>query len=92
MRHANKVLAGVVVVILLLAAYVGGYFGLCYRLEVVRDGKPDDIIRLYAHPWESTVFRPAGWLESKLIGVGVEIADDENPPFQDTGPAFQWWF
>jgi hypothetical protein len=92
MRHANKVLAALAVLSLLLAVYVAGYLWLGERLDwragLIRisnaPGKRvtrlPEIIRTYPYQWLATAFKPAGRIEQRLIGRLVDVqAKGERP-------------
>lgn len=63
-------------VIMLLGAYVIGYFRIGARNAV--HGPANEVlgvVRLYPHKWQVTAFRPMAYLESLCIGVEVHLGD-----------------
>ena len=92
MRHANKVLAVLAILILLLAVYLAGYFWIGERLDwrptLIRislaPGKKvtrlPDIIRSYPYQWLATAFKPAGRIEEQLIGRQVDVQTKGEQP------------
>jgi len=59
----------IVLPLLLVGVYVGGYFMVEDYWEM---GNVGIIVRTYRHQWQAIVFQPAAWVESKLLGVTVE--------------------
>lgn len=92
MRHANKALTVLAVLILLLAGYVAGYLWLGERLDwrptLIRislaPGKKvtrlPDIIRTYPYQWLATAFKPAGRIEEQLVGRQVDVQTKGEQP------------
>jgi hypothetical protein len=75
---AAPILAVLAVVLAMLGAYVGGYLWLGTReLIVVDEG---GVLHDYPHQWEASIFQPAAWVESKLLGVTVESRSLDNEP------------
>jgi hypothetical protein len=72
--------ASIVVLALLLAvsllAYVGGYLLLPWETHsfAYPPEEPFQIERIYAHPWQETIFAPAAWVEGALRGHEVTTA------------------
>jgi hypothetical protein len=60
----NVVLA--VMLIIPLVAYIGGYFWLCRVATGTLPGSSLFTDRQYGQPWMVVLFKPAGWLESRL--------------------------
>lgn len=82
--HA-PLLAMLVIVAVSLAAYVGGYFGLGKRMEVIGLGVdnfgrpyPYAIERSYPQRWMATIYQPAGWAEERVRGVNIEIREHDR--------------
>ena len=70
--HARRltIALAVLAIVIPTAAYVGGYLGLC---KLVENSDGTRCCRLYAHDWQATIFKPAGWMESKLTGVKIIV-------------------
>jgi hypothetical protein len=66
------ILAGLLIVVVLLGTYVGGYFWLCERVvpqppaSVI--GVTRTSIRIYARQWQAELFAPAAQVETWLWG------------------------
>jgi hypothetical protein len=67
--HSSTAAPLLAMLLLVVGAYVGGYF-------VVEDywemGNVNCTVRTYRHQWQATIFQGAAWVESKLTGVTVE--------------------
>lgn len=68
----------------MLTCYIAGYFQLGYRFDHKIQILPDETVvpinvteRSYRRKWAWAIFQPAGWIESKLRGVDVEIHYDD---------------
>lgn len=61
--------------------YVGAYLGLAdYGVCWDLDNPPTYTIgRTYNHAWMAWVFQPAGWTESMLRGVDVQVGSWVGP-------------
>jgi hypothetical protein len=76
---ALPMLMALTLVVVLLGAYVVGYFLLSEKLVGVFVVKgtaivPSDTIhRGFGHPWLATLYQPAGDVESRLRGVPVRV-------------------
>ncbi len=69
----------------LLTLYIGAYYQLGYRfdhkIQIMPDGSvmPINVTeRTYMRKWAWAIFQPAGWIESKVRGVDVEIHYDDS--------------
>ena len=64
----------IVVPLLLLGAYVGGYLSLCeYRLGKSFDSGASVRLRFYETEWQRSLFAPAAWMEGLLTGMPTVI-------------------
>lgn len=84
MRHANKVLAVLVVTILLLASYVTGYFWLCeFRIDgwesTGYNPRRDYRRRIYRNDSVAIAFTPLTYIEGLLIGKCVCTRGQHEP-------------
>lgn len=64
--------------VMLLGAYVIGYFRMGARNAVHGDGPVPPVVgvvRLYPHQWQVTAFQPLAYVESLCIGVQVYLGD-----------------
>lgn len=53
--------------VVLMAAYVGGYFGLCKSVVEVTDPEfPHQDIRIYEVRWIALAYRPMAYIESAV--------------------------
>jgi len=77
---AAPILAVLVVVLplLLLASYVGGYFWLGEYSETSIPGNKV-IARFYPHRWQTFVFSPAAWVESLMRGDCEVVTTSATP-------------
>ena len=71
------------IVLLTLASYVGGYFWLGQRRDVVlgpssATSQTNCILRTYPHAWQMKTFKPAAKLEGWLSGHAVVLAYDSS--------------
>lgn len=66
---ASAVLLGIAALLIavLSASYMAGYFVLCERIEAGR-------FRVYEARWLATIYRPAAWVEYIVTGTEVETA------------------
>ena len=87
---AAPILAVLAIVLVMLAAYVGGYFWSGERADwqvadakggvyVVASGQPDKIERSYRNPWLAIFFKPAGFVEGRIRGVDVQTTYELEP-------------
>ena len=72
---AAPILAVLAIVLVMLGAYVGGYFlaGDYWEMGNVRF-----IVRTYSNQWQAAAFQPAAWTESKFSGWTVETRAKPN--------------
>jgi hypothetical protein len=60
-------------VVVPMAAYVGGYYGLPVNIYTdTINGRPL-VVRWYAQHWQASLYRPAGRAEAWLTGGDVRI-------------------
>ena len=86
---AAAILAVLAIVMVMLGAYVAGYFWLGERsdwhvdhvisLARAAHGGPDLIRRSYHQRWLATIYTPAGLAEGQLLGVDVEVTFGPRP-------------
>jgi hypothetical protein len=68
--------AGIVAAVL-FGAYLSGY--ICFGDEWRPRGPGTQLrMRVYGHEWAATVFRPAGWVESRIRGQIVQIGTQDD--------------
>jgi hypothetical protein len=67
-------LGAVTLTVILLVLYAAAYLGLgeYYPLGTYA-------FRMYPHPWQVALFRPAGWVESQLGPMKIYVLDDDTP-------------
>jgi hypothetical protein len=77
---AAPILAVLAVVLVMLGAYVGGYFwlGECHDVDDAFGRYVPTRIRLYDHRWQARFFYPVGWLEAKVGGKSVHLFTKER--------------
>jgi len=63
---AAPLLAALAIVLVMLAAYVGGYLWLGHVARGILPPRTNFVDRSYRHAWLVPLFKPAGWLEAKL--------------------------
>jgi hypothetical protein len=79
-------LALLATVLIVLAAYLGGYFWLGRQMywypAYVESGPPEltAIERMYSQRWLRTIYKPAGWIEANYRGVKVLITYGQFRP------------
>jgi len=77
---AAPILAVLAVVLATLGAYVGGYFWMGQRRDVVLGPNPaaptNCTLRTYKHAWEMKAFKPMARLEAWFRGHSVVLAFD----------------
>jgi hypothetical protein len=62
-------------VVVPMAAYVGGYYGLqCATHEVGGLGRGRMLARVYEHRWQADAFKPAARVESWVTGSDVTVS------------------
>lgn len=66
---AAPILAALAVVLVMLGAYVGGYFWLGHSFAI----GTWHVEREFTYHWQKAAFSPLGWLESTVTGVTVEL-------------------
>lgn len=90
--NAAPILAGLAILLLPLAAYVGGYYwlgeikGAVYlgAGNVKADGtmvhtdELTEITRMFPNQWQVAIYRPAAEIESLTRGIKVEVLDLET--------------
>jgi hypothetical protein len=61
-------------VVVPLAAYVGGYYGLAVETDVSYSrGGERYVYRFYRYGWQADIFKPAGAVEQWLTGSVVDV-------------------
>jgi hypothetical protein len=75
-------LMAIVIFVVLLSTYVGGYLGLGTFIDTryTRGPGPIGIERNYVQAWQPHVFRPAASVESLLRGCDVILSYSYIPP------------
>ena len=69
---AAPVLVVIAVLLLLLGAYVGAYFGLCEHAATFSRPEPMwGMGRYYSARWKCQAFAPAAWVESRVMRCQV---------------------
>jgi hypothetical protein len=69
---AAPILAALAIVLVTLAVYTAGYFGLGQRMDSPYNN-PRRVERSYSQRWLVTIFRPAAWIEQKVRGCDVYV-------------------
>jgi hypothetical protein len=82
---AAPILAGVAIVLVLLGAYVGGYFWANTQTLILQETQLQTTksVRMYRWNWQCRVFMPMAWLETKVSGREVllgSLQDAKNLP------------
>ena len=72
---AAPILAMLAIVLVTLGAYLGGYFWLGERWELLNRDTPavGGVERRFGQQWLCTVFVPAAWIEEKVMGIPVVL-------------------
>jgi hypothetical protein len=82
---AAPILAVMAVVLVTMAAYVGGYLQRGDYLSASYSGKRLRwVARKYPSEWERDAFIPAGWLEAKLLCRDVCLKWEGDPAYPPT--------
>jgi hypothetical protein len=66
-------------VVVPMATYVGGYYGLQSASTSVGKGS---VVRFYSHRWQANIFKPAGRIEAWRTGRAVYIESLEDVIFE----------
>ena len=68
--------AGIITAVL-FGAYLTGY--ICFGDEWRPRGPGTQLrMRVYDHDWLATLYRPAGWVESRIRGDVVQVGTEED--------------
>jgi hypothetical protein len=68
--------AGILAAVL-FGVYLGGY--ICFGDEWRPRGHGTQLrMRVYGHKWLATLYRPAGWVESRIRGDVVQVGTEED--------------
>jgi hypothetical protein len=87
-RHSTAApILAVLAIVLPFVLYVGGYFWLSERRDFSWSNYPDGssfevqtcIVRRYPHQWISSIYQPAGAVETRLVGTDVRIKFTSDP-------------
>jgi hypothetical protein len=76
--------AAVLLPVMLLVAYVVGYFWLGDRADAYThpptgfSAASITIDRVYAHNWQAVIYQPAAHIESKIRGVQVFVTSEDQ--------------
>jgi hypothetical protein len=65
---AAPILAMLAIVLVMLGAYVGGYF---WFGELEQNPFDDGYFRNFHHRWEAIIFAPAAWVDGAIRGVPI---------------------
>lgn len=68
-----------IVLPLLLALYVGGYFWLGNYITWMASDGYGRVVRVYPRQWMAAVYWPAATVEGWMTGVQTEVTEDDNP-------------
>ena len=63
--------------VLLGSSYIAAYLFSGFTVDVQQAApvRQRIVIRGYRYAWQQTLFRPAAWLETRLIGTDVLVSD-----------------
>jgi hypothetical protein len=83
---AAPILAALAIVLVLLGAYVGGYFWLGERVGVIEEAtifaEESSIVRVYPKWWLARAFAPAAYVETWLGKLPVAVDSKDAPDRQ----------